>query len=698
MSAMTGFATAPDRPLVQRAGGDPRLPRRRVRPALAALLLSTAVLYGWNIANSGLSDYYATAAKSMSVSWRAFFYGAFDPSGTVTIDKLAGFLVPQALSARLFGFSPFALALPQVIEGVVTVGATYFIVSTWLGRRLGLLAGAIMAFTPLLVSMFSHAMEDGMLTMCTTLAVLAWQRSVVTGNARFLYLAAAFVGIGFQAKMMQSWLVLPPLFALYFLLAPHRLRARLRALLIAGAVVLIVSVLWMTVIQLVPAGSRPYIDGTSNDNIFSMVFGYNGLNRFSPGLVPGAIGIETVANSDPSGVSVAGNGLAALAINHTPLKFVLPVYATQIGWLLPLAAAGAILGGFELHRHRGRSVPRVLRARGVEAMWALGLSQLIVTGGVVSIITLPHTAYLASLALPLVLLNLVGILLLARAAHSSSRSMRLALPLTITAETVFIVALLSTYLPGSSILLGAVGVGGLIAAAVTFRSALSPDALDARRRVFVAASLALAVTLAAPITWSLSTIVPGWNGSPNDAYAGPATTTFAEKLQQRNPSYGIGLNSNRQSIDTAADEGAIYAFARTEPTRRMYALVTDSWRSAAPLILNGAVDVMPVGGYTGRLDALALDRVQLLVSAGDLRYVLLTGAASKSGTVTPAVTALGHWVRQNCTTVDPALYDSDTSTPAPWTLQTDELFDCQVSAAHNIQSTSRAEIINRISR
>ena len=76
------------------------------RPVLLAIAAVAAALYAWNITQAGLAPFYSVAVKSMSESWKAFFYGAFDPKATITIDKLAGSFPPQALSARIFGFQP----------------------------------------------------------------------------------------------------------------------------------------------------------------------------------------------------------------------------------------------------------------------------------------------------------------------------------------------------------------------------------------------------------------------------------------------------------------------------------------------------------------------------------------------------------------------------------------------------------------
>src|SRR5712691_13410105 len=163
------------------------------RPALLGIATAAAVLFAWNIAGAGFAPVYATAVKSMSESWKAFFYGAFDPAATVTIDKLAGSFLPQALSARIFGFHPWSLALPQVIEGVVAVLAMYRVVRRWAGPVPGLLAAGIFAATPIAASMFGHSMEDGALTMCLVLAADSWQRAVLQARLSSLCWAGVWV-------------------------------------------------------------------------------------------------------------------------------------------------------------------------------------------------------------------------------------------------------------------------------------------------------------------------------------------------------------------------------------------------------------------------------------------------------------------------------------------------------------------------
>ncbi len=190
------------------------------RPVLLGITVAAVALYARNLPDAGFAFFYSTAVKSMSVSWKAFFYGTFDPAATITIDKLAGAFLPQAVSARLFGFHPWSLALPQVVEGAVAVLVMYRVVRRWAGVVPGLLAAGIFAFTPVAASMFGHSMEDGALTMCLVLAADGWQRAVTGARLRSLVWAGVWVGLGFQVKMLQAWMILPALALGYLLAAP----------------------------------------------------------------------------------------------------------------------------------------------------------------------------------------------------------------------------------------------------------------------------------------------------------------------------------------------------------------------------------------------------------------------------------------------------------------------------------------------
>jgi len=59
-----------------------------VRPALLALLVGTAVLYLWGLGASGWANsFYSAAVEAGTRSWKAFFFGSFDSSNFITVDK-----------------------------------------------------------------------------------------------------------------------------------------------------------------------------------------------------------------------------------------------------------------------------------------------------------------------------------------------------------------------------------------------------------------------------------------------------------------------------------------------------------------------------------------------------------------------------------------------------------------------------------
>ena len=138
-----------------------------------------------------------------------FLFGAFDPAGTVTVDKLPGALWVQALSAAVLGAHTWALVLPQVIEGTVTVLVLYRAVRRLAGPSAGLLAAGILAISPATVALNRGNISDTLMILLLVLAADATVTAVLTGRLRSVLLAGVWVGLAFQAKMIEAWLVLP---------------------------------------------------------------------------------------------------------------------------------------------------------------------------------------------------------------------------------------------------------------------------------------------------------------------------------------------------------------------------------------------------------------------------------------------------------------------------------------------------------
>jgi 4-amino-4-deoxy-L-arabinose transferase-like glycosyltransferase len=596
---------------------------RWARPALVAVAGMAALLYARNLPGSDFVPYYSAAARSMSESWPAFLFGSFDPAGSITLDKIPGFLWPQALSARIFGFHPWALALPQVLEGLVAVVALYAAVRRWAGAAAGVLAAAIFTFTPVAASMFGHAMEDGALTMCSVLAAASWQRAVETARLRALLLAGVWVGLGFQAKMLAAWAVLPAFAFVYLVAAPAPLRRRLWHLGLAGLVVVAVSAAWMLVVAVTPAGDRPFVDGTTSNDVFGMVLGYNGATRF------GALGLAGAITPDFGHLPTVATG---------GLKLLDARLATQIGWLYPLAAVAFLLG---VRERRGR--PRTDPVRAGLLMWGLWLA---VTAAVYSAGTIIHTTYVAALAPPLAALSGFGIVRLWHAAH------RWLLPAT-AAATLAWAAWLSLRYPDflpwvtpGAVLAGA--VGALLVVRTRGRPAVAGVAF------------AVAAMLATPVAWSTSALDPLYDGTVLDASAGPsgifqvvapdvwgASHARLEGVPYAGAGIGLGPATRQQR--------ATLNYLEANRRGATYLVATQSVALATLYIRDSGQPVLLVGGFTGRAPFPTLARFQQLVAGGQVRYALVPDPPQGSP---PTATrdAIAGWVRATCRPVAPGTH------------------------------------------
>ena len=154
-----------------------------VRPGLLALLGATAVLYLWHLADSGWANaFYSAAVQAGSQSWKAFFFGSSDAANAITVDKPPAALWVMELSARVFGFSAWSVLVPQALEGVAAVGLLHLTVRRSAGPAAGLLAGAVLATTPVAALMFRFNNPDSLLVLLLVGSVYCVVRALEHGS------------------------------------------------------------------------------------------------------------------------------------------------------------------------------------------------------------------------------------------------------------------------------------------------------------------------------------------------------------------------------------------------------------------------------------------------------------------------------------------------------------------------------------
>ncbi len=475
-----------------------------VRPALVALLTATALLYLIGLGRSGWANaFYSAAVQAGTRSWKAFFFGSSDAANFITVDKPPASLWVMELAARIFGVNAWSILAPQALEGVATVGLLYAIVRRWFTPAAGLLAGAVLALTPVATLMFRFNNPDALLVFLLTLAAWAVTRALERASGRWLMLAAAFVGFAFITKMLQAFLVVPVFVLVYMVAAPTTWRHRIWHIVLAAVTMLASAGWWVAAVTLWPAASRPYIGGSQHNSVLELIFGYNGFGRLT--------GNET-GSVVPGGGAAAGTvgGAATSAWGPTGWSRMFnSSWGGQIAWLLPAA-----LVFFVALLWLSRRAPRSDRTRAVALLWG---GTLLVTIAVFSFGKgIIHEYYAVALAPSIGALVGVGApALWARRKHVGWR-LTLAAALAGTAAWSFV--LLDRSASWHPWLRVAVLVGGLAtAAALVVAERLS------RRAALSLAGAGVVVALAGPGAYSLQTAGTAHSGSLPTA--GPAAAS-----------------------------------------------------------------------------------------------------------------------------------------------------------------------------
>ena len=303
------------------------------RLALFAILLLSGFLNLYQINKEGFGNtYYAAGVKSMLTSWQNFFFVSFDPSGFVSLDKPPlGFWI-QTISAKILGFSGWSVIFPQAIAGIISVFIVYRIVLITSGLNAGTLAALFMAVTPIAVATNRNNTIDSLLLLTSLLAVWAVYKALETGNLIWLLICLGFIGLGFNIKMAQALLILPGCLLLYWVIAPFSNQKKIHYLFLGGIVLIFVSCIWMTFVELTPPNQRPFVGGSQNNSPFELAITYNGISRWI-GLPQTSTNTSqnTEANQPNDGILPDETG------NPGVFRLFNRQLGGQVSWLLPIA-------------------------------------------------------------------------------------------------------------------------------------------------------------------------------------------------------------------------------------------------------------------------------------------------------------------------------------------------------------------------
>ncbi|MGK3202568.1 ArnT family glycosyltransferase [Amycolatopsis sp. MEPSY49] len=594
----------------------PSVPAGRTwhRPALAALLLGTAVLYLWGLGASGWANaFYSAAAQAGSQSWKALFFGSSDAANAITVDKTPAALWVMGLSARLFGVNAWSILVPQALMGVGSVWLLHATVKRTSGPAAGLVAGLVLALTPAAALMFRFNNPDALLVLLLVAGAYCVVRALEKASPKWLALAGVAVGFGFLAKMLQAFLVLPAFAVAYLVAAPVPLGKRLLHLLGALTATMVAAGWYLVVVALWPAADRPYIGGSQTNSLWELVFGYNGFGRIT--------GDEVGSVGGGAGRGWGSTGLTRLFGSEM---------AGGIAWLIP-AALLALGAGLWFTRR----APRTDRSRAALLLWG---GWLLVTALVFSYMGgIIHPYYTVALAPAIA--ALVGTaavqlwLLRSRPVASGLLSGGVAL----TAVTTYLLLSGSSWQPW---LAPAVLVGGLLAAVALFFAAHLT-----RWAASLVAVFALVVLLSGSGAYTLATAATTHSGAIPSAGPSPGFGGGFRGAPGGTGGPGGGRGGGPGSLLSTTLPGAeLTALLQQDAAKYTWTAATVLSNAAAGYQLASGAPVMAVGGFNGTDPYPTLEQFQQYVASGRIHYFLGDGLTMPGSTGSDAAQRIAEWV------------------------------------------------------
>jgi 4-amino-4-deoxy-L-arabinose transferase-like glycosyltransferase len=603
--------------------GSPPDPRW-TRPAFWTLLVATGVLYLWGLGSSGWANsYYAAAAQAGTQDWKAWLFGSLDAGNAITVDKPPAAMWVMGLSGRLFGFNEFTMLLPEALMGVGAVAVLYLTVRRSSGPSAGLIAGLVLAVTPVATLMFRFNNPDALLVLLLVVAAYCTVRAIDASTARrmtmWMALTGSAIGFAFLTKMLQAFLVVPGLALAVLVAAPFGVWKRLGALLVGGVAMIVSAGWYVALVSLWPADSRPYIAGSTDNSLLQLAFGYNGIERIAgnegggpggggPGHGPGGGGMNLFFGGDPGIGRLFGASMGA-----------------EASWLLPAALIGLVVGLVLTWR-----ATRTDRARAGLLLWG---GWLLVTGAVFSFMAgTVHPYY--NVALAPAVAALLGIAVAQLVQRREVLVPRLVLAGMLLATGVWSFVLLNRTPEWWPAIRWVVLIGSIVVALLL--------AVRAHRlgRATVAVVVAAAIVgLGGSTAFSIYNVTSAHNG--------PGTMSGPQKAG----GFGFGGPGHGPGMPGRGDSPELVDLLKSADSR--WAAAGIGSMSVGDLELKTGTSLMAIGGFTGGDPSPTLAQFQQYVADGQVRYFLAdSGHGGPPGHSSGTAADITAWVEKTFTKTD----------------------------------------------
>jgi 4-amino-4-deoxy-L-arabinose transferase-like glycosyltransferase len=592
------------------------------RPALIAVIALAAALTLIDVTRSGYGNtYYAAGALAASRSWSVLLDNAADLGGYVSLDKgpLSDWLM--GLSGRLFGFGSFSVMVPNALYATAAVFVLHDSVRRVLGHQIAIVAALIMALTPAVVLVGRYNAPDALLLLLLVCAAWSLTLAVQSGRLRELLLCALFVGLGFNTKMLEAYLVAPALVLAYLLAARRSLRRRLGALALAAGFALLVSLAWFGAMMLVPAGERPYVGDSTDNSWFQLILEGNGIQRVAGSA--GAFGRQFESN------------LTYLFGAHL---------AGQIAWLLPLSLGGLLIGLLRTWRTRRTSC-----AFGAYIMWG---SWALVGCVVLSFSAGTRHAYYTSVLAPAVATLAASALVTLWGTARRSRLAALAFAFAVGGTAAISFAVLSdsgAFVPWLRWVV--LACGGAFCAVVLLPGARAAIGTGAPRALGI--GVAAVAVLAGPAAYSLATAARAHTGySPT---AGPTLDEGRADGGSERARHEAAAPATATTVaDFAASLALLGTYLQAHRGGAQFLVAATDAKTADPIALASRRPVITVGGYSGSDPTPTIAQVERLIGSGRLRFALLDSTRVQPTSAVQRASAVPAWVERHCVRVPDA--------------------------------------------
>jgi 4-amino-4-deoxy-L-arabinose transferase-like glycosyltransferase len=564
--------------------------------AIAAVTALAAALRLWALAKVPSDPFYDAAVRSMPLSLHNFLLGAYEPGGTLAVDKPPLDLWLQVLTTQVLGFTSFALKLPPALAGTAAVLVLYDGVRRVLGSAAGVAAALALAALPIALLTARSDTMDSVSMLLSVVALWTLVRFAQTGRSRWCYLAAVAMGLAFNVKLFEALVALPALVAFGVMVCRERRLIRLAA---SAAIFVAVSLAWLTMTLLYPASDRPFAIGSTNGSAWNAAFVFNGWDRIAGAatqpaltaqLAPSALRPVNESEMARSAVPITAPSLLRLFVHDGPLS------GLRLGFVL---LAALVLGVPAL-------IWSVTRPRGPDA-------------------TLER-AFAASMLLWLV----IGVVLYSAMARLHPRYTE-----GFTPAVAAVAGIGAAWVLRDGLWQRVVALAGALALVLYGRYLLGAGTSD--WRLTAIGGIAVAVAL----------LIPRADLRVPLLAAGIGLAALALPLQVdasliHNAEFDSGRTGALPTAEVRAigsyierhNDGARYEFAAADPTE------------VGDLIVHDVQPILSLTSYNAN-ELLPIPRLRSLVASGQLRFALLDGGCgrTRAARLLPGCSPGAAWVR-----------------------------------------------------